>query len=215
MAETTNRTGTRAAGTKATKATGTRARSTSKQTQTKGEVAETKPKRTRATNKTTDKQTQANSAKPKTGGRGKRKDSQKQSLPLSEALGRSRQHIGGEKQGADASGKAGDGGSNGIVRGGTAKVAIQTMAMPARIVGREPKPEEYPFGDLNPSKKVGGEIVGDSFFIPMSAGAKQKLASGRKRHKGTTFWTRATMEKIDGKGDPVAGIRIWKAPASA
>lgn len=109
------------------------------------------------------------------------------------------------KQGAETSGKNKD---QQEVRGGAKQVLITEAAMGARP-RRAPGPEEYPFGQLAPAKKVGDDIIGQSFFIPNSDSAKGRLSAARKRHGGL-FWSRKTEEQIDGKGPKVAGLRVWR-----
>ena len=101
-----------------------------------------------------------------------------------------------------------------VVRGGTLNVPIEVMAIPSKpYSARAVTPEDYPFSKLDPATKTkDGEIVGPSFFIPDVKLAEQKLATARKRHRkaGLLFWSRKTMEKKDGKGQPIAGLRIWR-----
>lgn len=125
---------------------------------------------------------------------------------------------GGDDQGsAGASGagkieNAGQSGGDGEMRGGTKQVLMTEVKLPGRG-GRPQGEEEYPFGDLPFAKKVGGEIVGLSFFIPDADGPDSHLATARKRHKPIKFWSRATMEKHDGA--MTKGLRVWKAPLDA
>lgn len=202
-------------------------------TSNEGGQTQAAPKRTRAkaADATAPKATRKKATQPAGTGRG-RGNGQQQSMPLSQALEQSRGHLGGKgsaqqsdaepqgSQGATASGKGN--GKDGAaqtqteaMRGGTKQVLIEYTKMGPRIDTRERQPEEYPFGDLPPAKKVNGEIEGPSFFIPDSDKAKDKLAAGRKRHKPTTFWTRREMAQVNGRGPKVMGIRIWKAPAGA
>lgn len=112
------------------------------------------------------------------------------------------------KQGADTSGKVPEMTEPETMRGGTKNVLIQTMALSGRG-GRPAKEEDYPFSKLTPSVMVGSTIQGPSFFIPDSDSAGGKLANARKRH-GVLFWSRKTVEQIDGKGPAVPGLRIWR-----
>lgn len=101
-----------------------------------------------------------------------------------------------------------------VARGGTLNVPIEVMAIPSKpYSARAVAPEDYPFSKLDPATKTkDGEIVGPSFFIPDVKLAEQKLATARKRHRkaGLLFWSRKTVEKKDGKGQPVPGLRIWR-----
>lgn len=102
-----------------------------------------------------------------------------------------------------------------VVMGGTKKVVIETMAVPAKPYARPAKPEEYPFGELAPAvKDKTGEIVGPSFFIPEDDKPEKHLANARKRHK-CLFWSRRATEKPNGKGTPVPGLRIWRGTENA
>jgi hypothetical protein len=160
---------------------------------------------------------------PAGSGRGRANGQKQADMSMSEALHRSRARMSGrdpdegkqtqeagtaERQDADTSGKA----AGKETRGGTKGVLISVMPMVTRI-SRAPKPEEYPFGELTPAKKVKGEIVGPSFFIPDEDKADDRLASGRKRHKeaGKVFWSRKTTERVNGEGPLVTGRRVWLA----
>lgn len=111
-----------------------------------------------------------------------------------------------EKQGASASGKSAPVEE---LRGGTKQVLITEAVMVGRS-GRPAGVEEYPFGELPPAyKDENGQIVGLSFFIPMTDKAEGKLAAARKRHK-CLFWSRTVFEQVNGKGPKVEGLRIWR-----
>lgn len=129
---------------------------------------------------------------------------------------------GAAQQGGGDQGSAGSTGAGGKdsagqtagneMRGGTKQVLMEEVKLPGRG-GRPQGEEEYPFGELPSARKEAGEIVGLSFFIPDADGPDSHLATARKRHKPTKFWSRATMEKID--GTMVKGLRVWKAPEGA
>jgi len=111
-----------------------------------------------------------------------------------------------EKQGASASGKSAPVEE---LRGGTKQVLITEAVMVGRS-GRPAGVEEYPFGELPPAyKDENGQIVGLSFFIPMTDKAEGKLSAARKRHK-CLFWSRTVYEQVNGKGPKVEGLRIWR-----
>lgn len=97
------------------------------------------------------------------------------------------------------------------MRGGSKQVLITEAVISGRG-GRPRGEEDYPFGMLQPARKVDGKIVGPSFFIPMTDSADGKLAVARKRYKaqGAVFWSRKVFEQVDGKGEPVEGLRIWR-----
>lgn len=124
-----------------------------------------------------------------------------------------------EKQGASASGKPKLAAVPNEVRGGSKQVLITEVALTGRS-GRPAGIEDYPFGDLTPARKeADGRIVGPSFFIPMSDKAEGKLAAARKRHREddgspAVFWSRKVYEQVDGKGDLVEGLRIWRGTRS-
>jgi hypothetical protein len=113
-----------------------------------------------------------------------------------------------DRQGATASGKGGDD-TSGELRGGTKQVLITDAVIFGRG-GRPRDPEEYPFSALKPAHKdPDGRIVGPSFFIPMADRAEGRLASARKREKAL-FWSRKVKEQVNGRGQPVEGLRIWR-----
>lgn len=115
----------------------------------------------------------------------------------------------------DDTGKQGDATAKPMeLRGGTKQVLITNEAITPRG-GAPRQPEEYPFADLQPAKKGPHGIEGPSFFIPKSDNPDAKLATARKRYKDRRFWSRNMMGKIDGKGEDVAGMRIWLAPVAA
>ena len=96
--------------------------------------------------------------------------------------------------------------------GGTKEVPITVVALPDKGYSkRSVTPEEYPFSQLAESKKVDGDIIGPSFFIPESDDPKKLLAKARKRHKdeGFVFWSRTRTEEVNGK--PTEGVRVWRA----
>lgn len=102
----------------------------------------------------------------------------------------------------------GIGSDSGELRGGTKQVLIEEVTLENRG-GRRPGEEEYPFGQLEPCKKLGdGTLVGQSFFIPDSDVPKAKIAAARKRHKpaGKVFLSRRTTV-----GDK-SGFRVWLEP---
>lgn len=139
------------------------------------------------------------------------------SKPATTGLGKQRQSAADapviEKQGASASGKATDQSTE--MRGGTKQVLITEAVVTGRG-GRPAGVEEYPFGELAPARKeADGTIVGQSFFIPTSDRAEGRLAAARKRHREAdgspaVFWSRKCYEQVDGKGDLVQGLRIWR-----
>jgi hypothetical protein len=98
--------------------------------------------------------------------------------------------------------------------GGTKQVAIEEVAMSNRG-GRKQGPEQFPFGDLTPSRIEAGTIVGPSFFVANTENPKKVIAAGRKRHKpeGKVFLTRQ-MEgpSPTNKDEQVSGVRVWLAP---
>lgn len=101
---------------------------------------------------------------------------------------------------------------NGSMSEGAKRVVIEEMLMTGRG-GRRPSPEEYPFGELSPSRSENGSIVGPSFFIPERDDPKRLIAAGRKRHKhlGKVFLTRQ-MNGTGPAGETISGVRVWLAP---
>ena len=121
-----------------------------------------------------------------------------------------------DKQGASTSGKpeaAAD--TVGEMRGGAKQVLMTEAVLPGRG-GRPAGVEEYPFSQLTPAKKdADGQIKGMSFFIPLTDRAEGKLAVARKRYREedgspALFWSRRVFEKVNGSGEPVEGLRIWR-----
>lgn len=81
-------------------------------------------------------------------------------------------------------------------------VTVEVCAVPTRG-GRPRSTEVYPFGTISLSRKIDGELRGESFVIPYDDHPLRRLAAARKRHKdsGKRFMARKQE----------AGVRIWRS----
>lgn len=93
--------------------------------------------------------------------------------------------------------------------GGTLGVEIEVRTTEMKEQRRRSeKPEQYPFGSLEPSKLTYGTITGESFWMPDTQKSESCILQARRCHFRFLFTTRYEPKMIDGVAK--RGHRVWK-----